>query len=243
MKKKVIEIWGWLSGPVLGLGAVISPGCRSDVTVLNPAFVNTVQGGVYPYTPGPNTDFVLVRVLNETGQTVEFVVTVERQVGAVDEMGEPVFDDRNNNGVRDEGEGLVTRPERGTTRLTTAPAGRAVDLGVLFPCGLSPVTLVGLGENLLPTDVAAFVGGGGAGEEAGFGVSAAGLNPLSLAEGNFECGDTIIFRAYQSSAMAGGVALESLLLPESEQESEFSGADTFVNYEQFLESQIRENEP
>jgi hypothetical protein len=228
---------------VLGLGVLLALACNSNVTLFNPAFTNQLSGGVYPFTPGPNTDFLLVRVLNATTDTVEFVITVEREFFVLDDEGTPVFDDENDNGIRDPGEPLVTRPERQTVRMNTSANGKAGDLGVLFECGVSEVTLVGLGENLLPTDVAAFVGGQGAGGEVGFGVTAEGLNPLSLADSNFNCGDTIIFRAYQSSAKAGGVAIESLLLPNSEQPSEFSGADTFVNYQEFLESQIQENEP
>jgi len=227
---------------VMAAWAALSGGC-GPATVFNPAFLNTLQGGVYPLTPGPTAGFILVRVVNETGQIVEFIVTVERQVFVLAEDGTIQFEDTNGNGMYDIGEPLVTRPERQTISLTTAAVGDATDIGVLFDCQTSLITKIGLGENLLPTDAAAFVGGEGAGAGGGFGISAAGLNPLTQLANNFDCGDTVIFRAVRSAGAAGGVALQSLLLPGSEQPSEFSGANTFVNYEQFLESQIREDEP
>ncbi len=81
------------------------------------------------------------------------------------------------------------------------------------------------------------------GGAAGFGVSAANLNPLQLFAGNFNCGDTIIFRAFRSTGLAGGVSLQSFLLPGSEQPSVFGGPSTFLNYAELLESQVREEEP
>ena len=105
------------------------------------------------------------------------------------------------------------------------------------------MTLVGLGENLLPTDAAVFVGGGGVGGAEGFGVPAGDLYPLQLAVGNFNCGDTIIYQAFRTTGIAGGVALQSFLLPGSEQPSSFTGPSTFVNYEEYRESQIRSIEP
>ena len=161
-------------------------------------------------------------------------LTIEREVLVVDEDGDFQLDDMG---------AFVTRPERRTVRLTTSPVGIANDLGVLFPCGQSPVTLIGLGENLLPTDAAVFVGGQGPAGTTGFGVTAEGVNPLSLAAGNFNCGDTVIFRAFRNLGVAGGIGLQTFLLPGSEQPSVFSGPSTFENFEQFLESQIRESEP
>jgi hypothetical protein len=114
-------------------------------------------------------------------------------------------------------------------------------MGVLFTCEESPVTIIGLGENLLPTDSAVLVGATGGGT--GFGVKAGDLNPLLLEANNFDCGDTVIFQAFLSASVPGGVGLQSFLLPSSEQPSEFSGPDTFQNWQQFLESQIREEEP
>lgn len=207
--------------------------CGASATFLNPAFLNTVVGGQVPVTPGPPADFVLVRAVNETNQTVEFIVTIERQALARDANGDLQQDEAGN---------FVTRAERETKRLLTQPTGLASDLGVLFDCGLEPITLVGLGDNLLPTDPAILVGGGGAGDQTGFGVIAPNLNPLRLDIGNFNCGDTVIYRAFTAIGVAGGVRVESFLLPHSEQPSEFVGPSTFENLQNFLDSQQREDE-
>lgn len=219
-------------GIVLSGATLLAAGCGT--AVFNPAFVNMLFGGEVPVTPGPGAALVLVRCVNETDEAVEFIVTIQRSVLVVDENGNFQVDETGN---------FITRPERETVRLTTFPVGQARELGVLFPCGQSPVTHVGLGENLLPTDAAVFVGGQGVGGAAGFGVPAGDLNPLQLAVGNFNCGDTIIFRAFRAIGVAGGTALQAFLLPGSEQPSIFHGPDTFVNMEEFLESQIREDEP
>lgn len=221
-----------VAGAAIGV-ALLMAGCDVSAVVLNPAFLNTVVGGVVPVTPGPGADFVLVRGHNDTNQPIEFIVTIEREVLVLDDNGNVQFDDLGN---------FVTQSVRQTVRLNTFPGGLTNDLGVVFACDQSPVTLIGLGENLLPTDAAVFVGGGGAAGIEGFGVTAGNLNPLSLAEGNFNCGDTIIFEALQDSRVPGGVALLAFLLPGSEQPSEFQGPNTFVNLEQFAESQVREND-
>jgi hypothetical protein len=219
-------------GVALVAAVLLATGCGSGV--FNPAFVNTLVGGVVPVTPGPAAAFVLVRCVNETNQGVEFIVTIEREVLVLDEDGDYQVDDDGN---------WLTETVRRTVRLTTQATGTARELGTLFPCDTSPVTYVGLGENLLPTDAAVYVGGEGTGGAAGYGVAAGDLNPLQLAIGNFNCGDTIIFRAYQAIGVAGGVGLQSLLLPGSEQPESFSGPSTFENLERFLEEQVRENEP
>lgn len=216
-----------------GLG-LLPAGCGSTAGIFNPALINTLIGGYVPVTPGPAAAFILVRCTNETNQAVEFIVTIQRSVLVTDEDGSYQIDEEGN---------FITRPERETVRLATVPTGRARELGVVFRCGESPVTHVGLGENLLPTDAAVFVGGEGALGAAGFGVAAGSLNPLQLEAGNFNCGDTIIFRAFLSTGVAGGVALQSFLLPGSEQPSVFEGPSTFANLEQFYESQVREDEP
>jgi hypothetical protein len=220
----------------LSLGAaflVLTGACSGGATFLNPAFLNTIAGGQVPVTPGPSAAFVLVRVLNETDQLVEFIVTIEREVLVVDENGNFQVDDDGN---------FVTRPQRRTVQLTTNPAGLATDVGVLFPCGESPVTIVGLGEDLLPTDAAVFVGGEGAGGASGFGVPAGNLNPLRLDVGNFNCGDTVIFQAFTSTGVAGGIGLQAFLLPGAEQPSVFSGPNTFLNLEEFVQAQTQEEE-
>ncbi len=220
---------------LLVAAVLITPGCGNGAAgVFNPAFINAVFGGFTPVTPGPGAAFVFVRAVNTTPEVVEFIVTIERLELVKDEDGNFQVDEEGN---------FITEQVRETVRLSTFPTGQAAELGVLFPCGESPVTLVGLGDNLLPTDSAVFVGGEGPAGTGGFGVSAEGLNPLSLEAGNFNCGDTIIFRAFESRGQPGGVGLETLLLPGSEQPSEFPGHDTFVNYETFLESQRRDDDP
>jgi hypothetical protein len=201
---------------------------------LNPAFVNTLTGGVVPVTPGPGAAFVLVRCVNDATQPVEFIVTVERDI---------IVRDENGNAQVDENGDPITTPLLQTVQLATQATGTAKELGTLFACGESPISRVGLGENLEPTDIAAFVGGQGAGGAAGFGVPATGVNPLQLDIGNFNCGDTVIYRAFLSSAVAGGVALQTLLLPGSEQPDVFSGPNTFVNYATLIASQLPEEEP
>lgn len=221
------KVAAFAAGVLVALGI----GCGG---LFNPAFVNTISGGQFPITPGPGADFVMVRGVNETGQNVEFIVTIER-----DEL---VLDDDGNAQV-DEGGNFITRSIRETVSLQTGPLGSAAESGTLFPCDVSPVTIVGLGEELLPTDAAIFVGGGGAGGQAGFGVTASNLNPLTLEAENFGCGDTIVFRAFQSVGVPGGIAIQAFLLDGTTQPSVFAGPNTFVNYQAFLESQMREDEP
>ena len=212
----------------------LAAACGAATAIFNPAFVNTVAGGVVPVTPGPSAAFVLVRCLNQTNQVVEFIVTIEREVLVRDDQGDFQIDENNQ---------FVTRPERQTVRLTTTPNTKAREVGTLFSCGESPVTVVGLGENLLPTDRAVFVGGQGTGGAAGIGVTAGNLNPLVLEVGNFNCGDTIIYQAFLSNNVAGGVALRSLLLPGSEQPSVFVGPNTFATVQTLLEASIADDSP
>lgn len=216
-----------------GLSAVIT-GCGLTSGVFNPAFVNSLYGGQVPLTPGPAAAFVFVRCVNETGLAAEFIVTIERNVLVTDEDGFPQVDEDGD---------FVTRPERETVRLQSGPTGTAREMGVLFPCGESPVTVVGLGETLTSDDVAVFVGGTGTGGAAGVGVRVGDLNPLLLEAGNFNCGDTIIYQAFQAAGLPGGVGLQAFLLPGSEQPSIFAGPSTFENLEAFLESQQRDEQP
>ena len=55
-------------------------GCTGTAGFFSAEFVNTFAGGVFPVTPGPVAPYVLVRVLNDTGLTAEFVVTHEQRV-------------------------------------------------------------------------------------------------------------------------------------------------------------------
>lgn len=209
-------------------------GCGSEATLLNSAFINMLSGGVVPVTPGPSAAFVFVRGVNDTGQPVEFFVRIERRVPRTDAEGNITFAP-NGEIVTD----LVIEREG----IQTGAAGQLADLGVLFPCGETPVVRVGLGENYLRTDIAARIGGTVAGGAAGFGVRVGSLSPLRLVEGNFNCGDTIIFRAFSATNVAGGVALTVFLLPGSEQPSEFSGPSTFANFEELLDTRNNQDSP
>ncbi len=210
-------------------------GCSSTANIFNPTFVNLTSGGVFPLTPGPGADFVLVRVVNETNSNAEFIVTIEREVFQRDEDGNVILDEFGN---------PLTLSVRETKRLNTLVAAPGNEMGVLFPCSESPINLIGLGENLLPNDAAVFIGGGGAGFGGGSGVSVGDFQPLSrlVYPPNFVCGDTVIFRAILSSRSVGTVKLESFLLPGFEQPDQFAGPNTFVNYQSFLESQLSDDE-
>lgn len=200
-------------------------GCGGFV---NSAFCNAAIGGCVPITPGPEAAFVLVRGLNETNQNVEFFVTIQKEVLVRDENGNFQVDGQGD---------FITRPELQTVQLLTQPGGASRDVGVLFSCDPEPIRKIGLGESLLPTDAAVRVGGTGGGGAGGFGVPASGLNPLDNLTGNFNCGDTVIFRAFIDTTVAGGIGLGAFVQPNSEQPSVFSGPDTFVNYQRFLEAQ------
>lgn len=217
-------------GLLVGLMAI---GCGNAAAVLNPAFANTFIGGVVPVTPGPPADFVFVRGLNETGAFAEYIVTIEREVIERDDDGNPIFDDS--------GE-VVTRPVRSTVSILVSPNAPLNDQGILFPCVTSPINVVGLGENLLADDVQLVSGGTGAGGTTGVGVTDPTLNPLTREAGNFACGDTIIFRAILSTSVAGGIKIDAFLLSGFDQPDEFAGPSTFLNYQNFLESQVREDE-
>jgi len=213
------------------VGLPLTMGCGD---ILSPAARNTLGGGGFvPVTPGPLAPFVLVRGVNQTDQVIEFIITVERETLVRDDDG---------NFTTDENGNFLTQPVRETKRVTTFPGGLSGEIGVLFDCALEPVTVVGLGENLLPTDAAIFVGGSGPTGVGGFGVIAEGLNPLTFDAGNFTCGDTVIFTAFTSVGTPGGVRLRSDKLVGEDQPGIFSGPNTFSNYADFLESQVREEE-
>ncbi len=201
-----------------GLAAVglVTLGCNSNASLFNPSFVNFTSGGVVPLTPGLASQFILVRVVNNTNDTsIEFVVTVERE--------EQVS----------QGDDLVTQTTRETQRLITFPVGTAFEQGVLFEC---PVTRVGLGENLNnPTTEPALFLNAQVGGQAGFGVPG-NVNPLDARVGNFTCGDTIVFQATEQAGTVGGVRVGSFVLPAADQPTEYR-IDTFNNVRRFIEEQ------
>lgn len=201
--------------------------------VFNPQFRSTITGGEVPRTPGPNGAFVLALGENETNRTVEFIITIERNVLDLDDNGAAQFDE--------DGRFLV-RPVRETVRICTPPSGGGQRLGTLFACGEEPVTLLGLGANLLPTDRHVLVGGDCSSSAPGTGITVPNHNPLQLSTGNFNCGDTVIFQALADSSVAGGITVKILLLPGSEQPGSFAGPNTFANLTEFLDAQRREQE-
>lgn len=209
-------------------------GCGAGAGIFNPAFLNTFVGGQFPLTPGPEAAFVFVRVLNQTAENAEFVVTIEKAAIERDEEGNPLIDSATGT--------VITRPQRKTVRLQTFAEAPANEMGVLFSCKEEPINIVGLGENLLPTDSAMCLRGDGGVADPCFGVPAASVFPLKRSDGKFACGDTIIFRAIRSTGVTGGVLIQSFLLPGFEQPSDYSGPNTFANLDAFLESQTRGDE-
>jgi hypothetical protein len=221
--------------------AVATGGCGTGL--FNAAFVNSFGGGgIYPVTPGPRADFVLARASNSTDSVLTFFVTIERERLALDSEGRPQFGEN--------GE-IITEIVLESVQLTTIPGGRASDLGTLFPCSESAgaVRRIGLGETLSPGDAHVFVIDAAAydptnplGAQIGNGVEDPTLNPLSLFAGNFNCGDTVVFQAFQSTGASGGIRIRTFVSPGSEQPDQFSGANTFLSFEQFLQAQVREDE-
>lgn len=208
--------------------------------LFNSTFVNYQQGGVFPLTPGPSANFVLVRAVNSTDQIIRFSVTAQRRQPLRDDSGNVI---RNPDGT------LQTEDVLDNRELITIPPGKSSELGTLYACSESAIVRIGLGENLESSDSAAFVLDPAAfnpldplGVSPGFGVLPDGLFPLNLFDGDFNCGDTVVFRASADNSRAGGVRLESFVLPGSEQPTRFQGPSTFANYEAFLESQVREDD-
>lgn len=226
---------GRMFKPVIRSLAITLAVSGCGVSVFNPAFVNSQSGGVHPVTPGPGAAFVLVRVVNDTVLDASFVVSIERSVLVRNEDGTPAVDDFGNPFTEDKVE---------TKELDTVSTPPGNENGHLFPCGDSPVNVVGLGDDLADLNsTAVFLRVPGSGGLQGFGISAREVPPLSREAGNFNCGDTIIFHAFSSQNSVGGVGLRSLLLRGEEQPAEFSGASTFETAQSVLETLIPENNP
>ncbi len=193
-------------------------GCNASL--FNPSFVNQQTGDVYPLAPGARSSFILIRANNTTSRAIEFVITAERQAP-----------DPNNP------DATVTELE--TRRVFTRPVSGANDVGVLMDC---PVARIGLGEVLdqPQTEPGLFVGAQAVGA-GGFGVPP-NVNPLDASVGNFECGDTIVFRAAQSASVAGGVTVGAFVLDADTQPVVIRGLDTFLNARTLIEEKGTDEE-
>jgi len=200
-------------------------GCGDNARLFSDEFRSLTSGDVVPLTPGDPSQLVLVRLINDTPDAIEFVVTAERQVLITDQEGRGVIESTNE-----------------TVRLRTVPLETANEVGALFDC---PVTRIGLGEDLnspySQPGLFVFEGDEIIGIEAGFGVPP-GTPPLDSPAGNFGCGDTLVFRAIESSSSVGNVKVQTFVLPAASQPTEFLGPHTFNNVRIFLEEQSQEDD-
>ncbi len=187
-------------------------GCDSRA-FLNPAFVNSVEGGLFPLVPEPGSGLLFVRVVNTTSENIRFTVTIERAAGGG-------------------GTGEVTNAE--TIDLFTQTGAQSNESGVVFDCTEdNPILRVGLGEDLNrpSTDPGLFVGVIGD-ITAGFGVPA-NINPLNAAFNDFQCGDTVIFQAIAANSEPGGFRVNPFVLPHELQPDD-TVRDTFQVTADFL---------
>jgi hypothetical protein len=210
---------------LLILGPAVVWGCSQEATLFSDTFRNFSEGDVVPLTPGAASELVMVRLINDTDQAIEFVVTAERQVLVVDDEGNAVIESTDE-----------------TVRLPTLPLESANEVGALFDC---PVTRVGLGEDIdRPTsEPGLFVqpAGQAADISQGFGVPS-NMLPLDSRVGNFGCGDTIVIRAIESQGQVGSLKVQSFVLPWTTQPDTFLGPHTFNNVRIFLEQQVFEGD-
>lgn len=206
--------------------SLLVSGCGENARLFSDEFRSYASGDVVPLAPGEPSQLVLVRLVNDTPDRVEFVVTAERQVLITDEQGRGVIETTNE-----------------TVRLPTSPVETANEVGALFDC---PVTRIGLGEDLNRpySDPGLFLREGGAetvGGEAGFGVPSS-LPPLDSPAGNFGCGDTLVFRVIESRGDVANIKVQAFVLPAASQPTAFLGPHTFNNVRIFLEEQTEEGE-
>ena len=214
-----------MKGAALALVLLVA-GCGEEARLFSDEFRNFTAGDVVPLAPGEPSGLVLVRLVNDTPDAIEFVVTAERQVLITDEQGQGVI-----------------KAATETVRLRTLPVEPANEVGALFDC---PVTRIGLGEdiNRPNSEPGLFILEGGAnatfGVEAGFGVPSA-VPPLDSPAGNFGCGDTLVYRVIQSRGKAANVEVQTFVLPAASQPDAFLGPHTFNNVRIFLEEQTGED--
>ncbi|MFH0981497.1 MAG: hypothetical protein V2A79_08160 [Planctomycetota bacterium] len=205
----------WQLGVASAAAVLLGVGCGENATLFNPSFINYTFGGIVPLTPGPNSGFVLVRVVNKTAVNIRYVVTAERQVETIDDQGLTI---------------VTTQNE--TVRLQTFPEGLASESGILFNC---PLVRIGLGENIdFPTTEPGLFLNAVPGQAEGFGVPGF-VNPLSAAAGNFTCGDTLIFETSPEAGTVGNVRVATFVLRAAEQPTVVSGPDTFNNARTVIE--------
>jgi len=203
-------------------------GCGDNASLFSDSFRNVISGNVVPLTPGEPSQFVLVRMVNNTRQAIEFVVTAQKQALTLDDQGNPVIESTDE-----------------TLRMRTFPVETANEVGALFDC---PVTRIGLGEDINRPfsepgifllgevdDPGNLPIGGGAGVPSN-------VFPLDSTAGNFGCGDTLIYRVIESQEGTGSLKVETFVLPWSTQPTEFTGPHTFNNARIFLEEQIVEEQ-
>lgn len=214
-----VRYWIRVAGYVLAIGAAIATGCSP--IFLNPSFINSTSGELFPLVPGPDNGLVLIRAVNNTSERLTFIITVERSTEITDTDGSA---------------GTITQAE--TVELFTQPEALSNEAGVLFECTAeNPITRIGLGRNLNQpeTESGLFVGGFGD-VIPGFGVPG-NINPLANDPpdvNNFKCGDTVIFQAIQSIAAPGGFRVKPFVLPYELQPEEtvrntFRVAADFLN--------------
>lgn len=208
---------------ILVLGLLLGAGCNPEASLFSDTFRSYVRGDVVPLTPGEASGLVLVRLVNDTAYTVDFVVTAERQVLVTDDEGNAVIESTDE-----------------TVRLRTFPFETGNEIGALFDC---PVSRIGLGHEIdqiyNPDGLYVITGEAGTGVEQGFGVPSR-MNPLDSRAGNFGCGDTLVIRAIESQGEVGNLELQPFVLPWMEQPTEFVGPHTFNNVRLFLEQQVPE---
>ncbi|MBN1511320.1 MAG: hypothetical protein JXB13_04845 [Phycisphaerae bacterium] len=213
----MLRIRACLMVVVLGASAAWTAGCGENATFLNSSFINYTQGGVIPLAPGQASGFNLIRLVNQTDNPIQFIVTVERYV-IVEEGGEE-----------------TAQVQTQTYQLDTYPNGLTNEVGLLVDCGS---VRIGLGENLnFPEDEPGLFIGVDAGTDeiiTGFGVPAR-VNPLDARAGNYSCGDTLIFQATTQVGVPGNIAVKSYVLLGATQPTEYSGPDTFNNARSLLD--------
>ncbi len=71
------------------LGSSVLLSCSPEATLFNQSFINQIVGGIVPIAPGPDVGYVEVLVINNTDQSVEWVVTAESEeiIARLDRVG------------------------------------------------------------------------------------------------------------------------------------------------------------